>query len=123
MNENDFDEGLRQVLVCAYGDDCAAATKKRHGSATAIYDAIKSARNAAGLNRNLYVLRTSCQGWCEYAPVCAVLPEGKVLRDIDTKDAAAFVQAVVQRDDKAFKDKQIWDFSKSRKQNLEERSA
>jgi len=122
MNEHDFDDGLRQVLVCAYGADCAQATQKRHGSPTAIYDAIKAARNAAGLNRKLYVVRTSCQGWCEYAPVCTVLPEGKVLRDVTPEDAKQVVKAIVARDDKSFKDRQIWDFSKSKKENEQGRA-
>ena len=117
MNERDFDDGLRQVLVCTYGADCGAASQKRHGSPTAVYDAIKGARNAAGLNRKLYVVRTSCQGWCEYAPVCTLLPEGKVLRDIRPEDAEKFVKAIVGRDDKSFKDKQIWDFSETREEN------
>lgn len=121
MNERDFDEGLRQVLVCTYGEDCANASKKRHGSATAVYDAIKGARNAAGLNRKLYVVRTSCQGWCEYAPVCTVLPEGKVLKGVAPEEAPALVNAIVARDDKSFKDKQIWDFSQTREQNLKGR--
>ena len=118
MNERDFDDGLRQVLVCAYGEDCANATKKRHGSAMAIYDALKSARNAAGLNRKIYVLKTSCQGWCEYAPVCTVLPEGKVIRDLSPEGAKDFVKAVLNHEDKTFKDNQIWDFSKKRDENL-----
>jgi len=54
MNEDDFDDDLRQVQVCAYGADCANATAQNYGNPTAIYDAIKKARNAAGLNRKLY---------------------------------------------------------------------
>lgn len=122
MNEKDFDEGLRQVLVCTYGADCASASQKKFGSATAAYDAIKAARNEAGLNRKLYVVRTSCQGWCEYAPVCTVLPEGRVLRDVSPEDGKSLVQAIVTRDDKSFKNKQIWDFSLKRDENLKNKS-
>jgi (2Fe-2S) ferredoxin len=122
MNERDFDDGLRQVLVCAYGEDCARATQKRHGSAKAIYDGIKAARNAARLNRKLYVVATSCQGWCEYAPVCTVLPEGRVLRDVDPAEAYEFVKAAASGDDKPFKNKQIWDFSLSRNENLKNKA-
>jgi (2Fe-2S) ferredoxin len=121
MNERDFDDGLRQVLVCTYGADCANETQRRHGSATAVYDAIKAARNAAGLNRQLYVVRTSCQGWCEYAPVCTVLPEGKVLRDVAPEGAKNLVKAIVGRDDRSFLDRQIWDFSKSKKDNARDK--
>jgi (2Fe-2S) ferredoxin len=118
MNERDFDDGLRQVLVCTYGEDCANATKARHGSDTAVFDAIKAVRKETGLNRKLYVLRTSCQGWCEYAPVCTVLPEGKVVQGITPEGAAEFVRAVVERDDKAFKNEQIWDLSQSHDENM-----
>ena len=122
MNERDFDDGLRQVLVCAYGEDCARATQKRHGSPKAIYDAIKAARNAAGLNRKLYVLATSCQGWCEYAPVCTILPEGRVLRDMDPERAAEFVEAAVSGEEKTLQNKQIWNFSLSRDENLKNKA-
>ncbi len=119
MNENDFDDGLRQILVCTYGEDCASKTKKRHGHAMAIYDAIKSARNDAGLRRELYVIRTSCQGWCEYAPVCQVLPEGKVYRDIDPSEAVKVVAGFTQGEDSLLVDRKIWDFSQTKAKNLE----
>jgi (2Fe-2S) ferredoxin len=118
MNENDFDEGLRQVLVCSYGADCANATSKKYGNPTAIYDAIKSARNVAGLNRKLYVVRTSCQGWCQYAPVCSVLPKGRVYQDIKPEEAGAFVEAVMEGKEQSFAERRIWDFSQTRAQNL-----
>ena len=102
MNEHDFDEDLRQVLVCTYGADCANATSKKYGNPTAIYDGIKAARNDAGLNRQLYVVRTSCQGWCQYAPICMVLPEGKVYQDIKPEESVAFVNAVVTADESHF---------------------
>lgn len=117
MNENDFDDGLRQVLVCTYGEDCARATKAAHGNATAIYDAVKASRNEAGFKRKLYVVRTSCQGWCQYAPVCTVLPEGKVYQDLRPEEAESFVRAVVFRDEKRLENKKIWDFSLSRNEN------
>lgn len=121
MNEHDFDDGMRQVLVCALGEDCGKVTKQRFGSPMAIYDAIKNARNEAGCKRQLYVIRTSCQGWCGYAPVIQVLPEGKVYQDIDPKDADKVVQALVNRDDKALENKEIWDFGKPREQNNQTR--
>jgi (2Fe-2S) ferredoxin len=118
MNENDFDDSLNQVLVCTYGDDCANATKKRYGSATAIYDAIKSARNAKGLNRKLYVIRSSCQGWCDYAPVCSVLPEGRVLKDVKPAEASEFVEGILEGLASPRSGSTIWDFRKSREENL-----
>lgn len=122
MNENDFDDGLRQVLVCTYGEECANATRKRHGSDTAVFDALKVARKEAGLNRKLSVLRTSCQGWCEYAPISTVMPEGKVVRDITPEEAADFAKAVVERDDESFKNKQVWDLSLSREENMKNKA-
>jgi (2Fe-2S) ferredoxin len=121
MNENDFDDGLRQVLVCAYGADCAEATKARYGSPTAIYDAIKAARNEAGLNRQLYVVRSSCQGWCEYAPVCTVLPEGRVYKDIEPSEAKSLVQNLVKGTEEGIQGRQVWDFSLSKAENLKQK--
>lgn len=122
MNENDFDEDLRQILVCTYGEECAKATKQRHGSETALFDAMKSVRKAEGLGRKLTVMRTSCQGWCDYAPVCMVLPEGKIVRDVTPEGAAEFVRAVVERDDESFANQQVWDLSRSREENLQNKT-
>jgi len=119
MNEHDFDDGLRQLLVCTYGEDCAAKTKQKHGHAMAIYDALKAARNEAGLKRQLYVIRTSCQGWCEYAPVCQVLPEGKIYRNIDPSEAAKVVAEFAKGEDSLLAGRKIWDFSQSKAKNLE----
>lgn len=118
MNERDFDDGLSQILVCTYGEDCANATKRNYGTATAIYDAIKSARNVRGFNRKLYVIRSSCQGWCEYAPVCTILPQGRVLRDVEPDRADILVEAVVAKNEAMVPGKLVWDFSKSREENL-----
>lgn len=122
MNENDFDEGLRQVLVCTYGEECANATRKLHGTDTAVFDAMKQARKDEGLSRKLSVMRTSCQGWCEYAPVSMVLPEGKVVRNITPEEAGAFVKAVARRDDEVFEKNQVWDLSLSREENLKNKA-
>ena len=117
MNEHDFDDDLKQLLVCSYGVDCARATKALYGESTAIYDAIKVVRNQQNLNRQLYVIRTGCQGWCQYAPVCTVLPGGKVYKDIRPEEAKAFVDAVHQGEEGAFEARRIWDFEKSRVEN------
>ncbi len=119
MNENDFEgAGPKQILVCAYGADCMASTKQAFGSHTAIYDAIKAARNAKGLNKKVYVIRTSCQGWCESAPVCQVLPGGRIFKDLKPEEAGSFVDACVSGSPD-FDNRLIWDYAISRDRNLE----
>lgn len=123
MNEHDFEgSGPKQILVCAYGADCMAVTKQRHGSHTAIYDAIKAARNAKGLNKQLYVVRTSCQGWCESAPVCQLQPGGRIYKDLTPEEAPAFVDACLSDQSTVFETRQIWDYSASRAENLKRKS-
>jgi len=121
MSENDIDDDVRQILVCTYGEECANATRQRHGSETAVFDAIKAVRKSEGLGRKLSVMRTSCQGWCEYAPVCMVLPEGRIVRGITPEGAAEFTRAVVEREDRVFAGNQVWDLSRSRNENLRTR--
>jgi (2Fe-2S) ferredoxin len=111
MNENDFDEDLRHILVCTLGEECADATRQCHGSENAVFDAIKAARKSEGLNRKLTVVRTSCMGWCQYAPVSMVMPEGKVVQGVTPEQAAGFAQAVATGNDGEFQDRQVWDLS------------
>jgi (2Fe-2S) ferredoxin len=118
MNENDFDEGLRHIMVCTLGEDCANATKQRHGTENAVFDALKAARKAEGLGRKLTVVRTSCQGWCQYAPVAMVMPQGKVVQGITPDQATAFAKAVAEGSDDQFAAQQVWDLSQSRDTNL-----
>lgn len=118
MNENDFDEGLRHIMVCTLGEDCANATRNRHGTENAVFDALKAARKTEGLGRKLTVVRTSCQGWCQYAPVAMVMPEGKVVQGITPGEATAFAKAVAQGDDDAYAQQQVWDLSRSKDDNL-----
>lgn len=122
MNENDFDEGLRQILVCTLGEDCARASQQRHGSENAVFDALKAARKSEALSRKLTVVRTSCQGWCQYAPMAMVMPEGKVVQDVSPEEAVDFAKAVASRDDQAFENRQVWDLSASREENLQRRN-
>ena len=113
MNENDFDEGLRHIMVCTLGEDCAHATRQKHGTENAVFDALKAARKSEGLGRKVTVLRTSCQGWCQYAPVSMVMPEGKVLQGLTPEQAQAVVKAVAEREDAVFQSQQVWDLSRS----------
>ena len=122
MNEHDFDgDKPRQLLVCTYGADCGAALKKRDGEVPALADALKDARNRAGLRRELYVIKTGCQGWCEEAPVCQLLPEGRVFKDLQVAEAAAVVQACLDGGS-ALQDRLVWDYSLPRAVNEKRRA-
>ena len=122
MNEHDFDgDRPRQLLVCTYGADCAAALKKRDGDPMGLADAFKEARTQAGLRRELYVTKTGCQGWCEEAPVCQLLPEGRVFHGLRKDEAAAVVQAC-RNGGKALQDRLVWDYSQPRAVNEKRRA-
>jgi (2Fe-2S) ferredoxin len=117
MDEHDFDgDRPRQLLVCTYGEDCGAALKRRDGSAQGLADALKAARTAAGLKRTLYVTKTGCMGWCAYAPVAQLLPEGLVVRDLAVADAAQVVAACA-RGGAGLETHRVWDFGVSRAEN------
>jgi (2Fe-2S) ferredoxin len=117
VNEHDFDgDRPRQLFVCTYGADCGAALKRRDGDAMALADALKSARTAAGLKRSLYVTKSGCMGWCEYAPVVQLLPEGRVYRNIEIGSAAGAVQACLSGG-LGLEDQLVWDYSLSRAEN------
>lgn len=121
MNEHDFDGNQpRQLLVCTFGADCAAALKRRDGEAVRLGDALKDARNKAGLKRDLYVIKTGCQGWCEEAPVCQLLPEGRIFKDIRIDEADSVVQAM-QAGGAALNDRLVWDYSLPRATNEKRR--
>jgi (2Fe-2S) ferredoxin len=123
MNEHDFNgDRPRQLLVCSFGEDCAAALKQRDGNATALGDALKAARTAAGLKRDLYVARTGCLGWCEHAPVVQLLPEGKIFKAPALAEADACVRACMDGG-AAMKKDLIWDYSQTRAQNEARRRA
>lgn len=117
MNEHDFDgDRPRQLLVCTFGADCAEALKRRDGNPQALGDALKEARNQAGLKRRLYVIKTGCQGWCEHAPVVQLLPEGRVFRAPRLEDAAPVVRACLDGGTGSQEDL-LWDYSLTRAQN------
>jgi len=122
MNEIDFDQGLRHIMVCTLGEDCANATKHRHGTENAVFDALKTARKAEGLGRKVTVVRTSCQGWCQYAPVVMVMPEGKVVQGLTPEESLGFAKAVTSHDDQVFQRQQVWDLSLDRAENLKFKS-
>jgi (2Fe-2S) ferredoxin len=121
MNEHDFDgDRPRQLLVCTFGADCGAALKRRDGDAVRLGDALKEARTKAGLKRELYVIKTGCQGWCQEAPVCQLLPEGRVFKDIRIDEADAVVQAVAKGGE-ALNERLVWDYSLPRGANEKRR--
>lgn len=123
MNEHDFDgDRPRQLLVCTFGADCGAALKQRDGNPQALGDALKEARTAAGLKRQLYVTKTGCQGWCEHAPVVQLLPEGRIFSAPALDQAPAAVQACLDGGE-ALRPALIWDYSLTRAQNLARRNA
>lgn len=123
MNEHDFDgDRPRQLLVCTFGADCGAKLKARDGDPQALGTALKEARTAAGLKRQLYVTKTGCQGWCEHAPVVQLLPEGRIFRAPELTQADSVVRACVDGGS-ALQERLIWDYSQSRAQNEARRKA
>lgn len=123
MNEHDFDgDRPRQLLVCTFGADCAEALKQRDGNPQALGDALKEARTAAGLKRELYITKTGCQGWCQHAPVVQLLPEGRLFEAPTLAQAAATVQAC-RTGGTAMPKPLIWDYSQPRAQNEARRKA
>jgi (2Fe-2S) ferredoxin len=117
MNEFDFDgDRPRQLLVCTTGADCGAALKARDASPQALADALKTARTEAGLKRELYVTKTGCMGWCQYAPVAQLLPEGRVYRDLGLGEAPQVVAACL-RGGEGLEGRLVWDYSQSRAEN------
>jgi (2Fe-2S) ferredoxin len=121
MNEHDFDgDQPRQLLVCTFGADCGAALKRRDGDAIRLGDALKEARTRAGLKRELYVIKTGCQGWCQEAPVCQLLPEGRIFKDIRMDEADAVVRAFAQGGE-SLNERLVWDYSLPRITNEKRR--
>jgi (2Fe-2S) ferredoxin len=122
MNEHDFDgDQPRQLLVCTFGADCGAALKRRDKDPAAMGDALKQARTQAGLKRELYIIKTGCQGWCQEAPVCQLLPEGRVFKDLRIDEAASVVQACLDGGS-ALQDRLVWDYSLPRADNERRRA-
>jgi (2Fe-2S) ferredoxin len=123
MNEHDFNgDRPRQLLVCTTGVDCARALKERDGLSTGLADALKAARTAAALNRELYVIKTGCQGWCEHAPVVQLLPEGKIFKAPALNAVEGTVRACLDGG-VAMEKELIWDYSQTRAQNEARRKA
>lgn len=121
MDEHDFDgDRPRQLLVCTFGADCARELKARDGRAEALAEALKEARNAAGLRRELYVTKTGCMGWCSRAPVAQLLPEGKVYAGFRPEEAASLVRACA-RGGAGLEGRLAWDYSRPRAENLARR--
>jgi (2Fe-2S) ferredoxin len=122
MNEHDFDgDRPRQLLVCTFGADCGAALKRRDGDPASLGDALKQARTQAGLKRGLYIIKTGCQGWCQEAPVCQLLPEGRVFKDIRLDEAETVVEACLDGGS-SLHSRLVWDYSLPRSENEKRRA-
>lgn len=122
MNEHDFDgDRPRQLLVCTYGADCGALLKARDGNPQDLADALKAERSRAGLKRKLYVTKTGCMGWCEYAPAVQLLPEGVVARNLTVEGAAAAVEACMAGGEGL--GERVWNYGLSRAENEAARKA
>ena len=123
MDQDDFDgDRPTQILVCTYGADCGAALKARDGSPHDLADALKAARNEAGLKRRISVTKTGCMGWCAHAPVVQVLPRGMVLSGLPTSGATETVQACLADPETApWSARVVWDYGVSRQENEKRR--
>ena len=123
MNEHDFSTQPVAITVCADPAYCGKATVEAHPEAGegAIFLALKAARNELGLKGKVMVQKTTCQGWCDYAPVATVWPDGRVYRDIKPDEAADFIRNAALEDTGAFAARKVWDFRKEKKENQEER--
>ena len=84
-------------------------------------DTLKEVRTAAGLKRELYIIKTGCQGWCQEAPVCQLLPEGRVFKDLRVDEAEKIVQSM-NEGGVDFNDRLQWDYSLSRAENEKRRA-
>lgn len=123
MNERDFDgDRPRQLLVCTFGEDCAARLKARDGAPAALGDALKAARTETGLKRELYVIKTGCQGWCEHANVVQLLPEGRIYSGVEIGEAGQVVRACLKGGE-GLEAKLVWDYSLPRAVNLARKKA
>jgi (2Fe-2S) ferredoxin len=123
MNEKDFKPDSVTVAVCTDPSYCGRKAKEMgfETGEEATYRSIKDRRNGLGLKGKVLVQRTSCQGWCDYAPVCTLWPSGKVYRGLKPAEAEKFISEAILNDSGHFKDRKIWDFSKSIEENHEER--
>lgn len=122
MNERDFADKVQVIYVCAEGPNCG-----RHGMADktgdmqantaggqALYEALKMERTLRGHKESLKVVRTGCQGMCDYAPVATAWPGGCV-HHVEVADAVPFLDAV----ESAGRDqaRQVYDLTRDRAAN------
>jgi (2Fe-2S) ferredoxin len=96
--------------------------KKRDGDLMRLADALKEARTQAGLRQELYVIKTGCQGWCQEAPVCQLLPEGRIFKDLKVDEAPAVIQACMQGG-APLAERLVWDYSLTRAENQKRKGA
>jgi (2Fe-2S) ferredoxin len=123
MNENDFKSDSVTICVCTDPSYCGRKAKELgfDTGEEAIYRAIKDTRNGLGLKGKILVQRTSCQGWCDYSPVCTLWPSGKVYRGLKPAEAEKFIHEAVLEDKGSYNSRKIWNFTQSVEDNHEER--
>ena len=73
------------VLVCG-GTNC---TSKRSRE---VINAFKDELAATGLDKEIKVVETGCQGLCELGPIVVVYPEGAMYSKVTTKDVKLIVE-------------------------------
>ncbi len=72
------------ILVCG-----GTACESNHG--IELYEALKGAVEAAGLVKDVQVVRTGCLGFCEKGPIVKILPEDTFYVEVKPQDAADIV--------------------------------
>ncbi len=72
------------VLVCA-GTGCVS------GKSYATAEALEKELRGRGLDEEVQVIRTGCQGFCAEGPIVIVQPDGVFYRGVGAKDAALLV--------------------------------
>ena len=123
MNEHDFKPNPVNITICADPAYCGRLCQEAGlaGGEEAIFRAFKTIRNELGLKGQVMTQKTSCQGWCDYAPVVTVWPDGRVYHGIKPEEAEAFIQGAALEDKGTFADRKVWDFRLGDKENHEER--
>ena len=123
MNEKDFKAETCTVNVCTDPAYCGAKARAlgHEMKDETIFRAMKDMRNGLGLKGQVMVQKTSCQGWCDYAPVVTVWPNGNVYAGLKPQDAEKFLTEVVVEGKETFDKKKIWSLTQRPEQNYEER--
>src|SRR5512136_885632 len=73
------------VLVCA-GTGCVS------GNSFGVAQTLENEIRKLGLDQEVQVIRTGCQGFCAEGPIVIVQPDGVFYRGVAAKDAAFLVE-------------------------------